>query len=113
MFLMSFIDLQYESVFPINIDREEEIEDYTRFSSRFFLLCNSCFWCASFLRHPSIFSKCPQCSKGEIDCMPTGQDESYNLITVLRKELSSISGLKTAQFSKNEILLIVKKLNCF
>jgi hypothetical protein len=78
MFLMSFIDLQYESIFPINIDREGEIEDFTRFSSRFFLLCNSCFWYASFLRHPSIFSKSPQCSKGEIDCMPIGQNESYN-----------------------------------
>ena len=45
---------------------------------RNFLICKSCFWCASFLNnmHGAI-DACPSCMNTELDSMPLSFDETY------------------------------------
>ena len=53
-----------------------------------FLLCPSCFWCASYLplqmlrtmaaaKNSASLSKCPSCSEGSIESVPVAEDEEY------------------------------------
>lgn len=45
-----------------------------------FLLCNSCFWCASYYHTPSSDSgiaKCPVCHKYDLESMPLSSGEAY------------------------------------
>ena len=46
-------------------------------SERYFLICQSCFWCASYLESEITNTKCPLCDQGKIDCMSVGEDKSY------------------------------------
>ena len=43
---------------------------------RYFLICESCFWCASYVKNQTTFTTCPLCHNGKIDCMPIGQDKN-------------------------------------
>lgn len=45
---------------------------------KYFLICNSCHWCASYFRNGNSLLKCPQCEYDEIECMPIGDDENYS-----------------------------------
>jgi hypothetical protein len=42
-----------------------------------FLLCPSCFWCASCLSPDSSFTKCPSCIEGDIESIPIAENENY------------------------------------
>jgi hypothetical protein len=42
-----------------------------------FLLCPSCFWCASCLPPDSSFAKCPSCSERNIESIPIAENENY------------------------------------
>ena len=45
-----------------------------------FLLCNSCFWCASYYRNSSDknrITKCPACYSDELESMPISSREVY------------------------------------
>lgn len=54
------------------------IKNYPKFAcKKFFLLCNSCLWCASCFKNQNSFPKCPQCEYDGIECMPIGNDETY------------------------------------
>jgi hypothetical protein len=45
---------------------------------RNFLICNSCFWCASFLNNLHDFGDiCPSCKNDNIESMPISFDETY------------------------------------
>jgi hypothetical protein len=44
----------------------------------YFLICDSCLWCASYFGNEMTNIKCPLCHKGKIDCMPIGDDEMYS-----------------------------------
>jgi hypothetical protein len=44
-----------------------------------FLLCPSCFWCASCLSSDSTFTKCPSCTEGNIEPLPIEENEDYRL----------------------------------
>lgn len=46
---------------------------------RLFLICESCFWCASCFRSSYLIHDCPMCYNGKLDCMPIGDDEKYGL----------------------------------
>jgi hypothetical protein len=35
-----------------------------------FLLCNTCYWCASDIGGESKFTKCPSCNSVEVESMP-------------------------------------------
>lgn len=42
--------------------------------ARYLLICESCLWCASYIKNQTTFTKCPLCYNGEIYCMPIGED---------------------------------------
>src|SRR5215207_1124904 len=44
-------------------------------SHRYFALCNSCFWCASYLRHMSTI-RCSSCNTEIIEPIPIRSDET-------------------------------------
>jgi len=48
-------------------------------NERNFLICSSCFWCASYLnsKHRSI-EICPTCNDANVESMPISFDETYN-----------------------------------
>ena len=51
-------------------------QDY--FSHRAFLICKSCFWCASILYDDvRPIKTCPTCMSYELEFMPISTDESY------------------------------------
>ena len=46
-----------------------------------FLLCPSCFWCAScFSPDSASFAKCPSCIEGNIESIPIAENENYRFI---------------------------------
>jgi hypothetical protein len=47
-------------------------------SERNFLICSSCFWCASYLNnmHRSV-ETCPSCNDAKVESMPISFDETY------------------------------------
>jgi hypothetical protein len=53
-----------------------ETTDETRIGANF-LLCSSCFWCASCLSPDSTFTKCPSCTDGDIESLPIAENEGY------------------------------------
>jgi hypothetical protein len=42
---------------------------------RYFLICESCLWCASNIKNQTTFTKCPLCYNGEIDRIPIAADD--------------------------------------
>ena len=50
-----------------------------------FLLCPSCFWCASHLPSPMLrtmaaaipLARCPSCTKGNVKSVPVAENEEY------------------------------------
>jgi hypothetical protein len=43
-----------------------------------FLLCESCFWCASFFNvYREVVSKCPSCNSSCVESMPISHNEVY------------------------------------
>ena len=47
---------------------------------RFFLMCKSCYWCASCLMDDqAYFSICPECLTDKMEWLPISQSECYKL----------------------------------
>jgi hypothetical protein len=42
-----------------------------------FLICESCFWCASILRGGTPVGRCPCCKGGMLESIPIATGESY------------------------------------
>ena len=42
-----------------------------------FLLCPSCFWCASYFNYSKVAIRCPTCRSDNVESMPISNDESY------------------------------------
>jgi hypothetical protein len=42
-----------------------------------FLLCGSCFWCASYLDLCETVEKCPSCMNDKVESMPVSDKEIY------------------------------------
>jgi len=54
-----------------------DTDNYAKLTkARYLLICESCLWCASYIKNQTTFTKCPLCYNGEIDCMPIGEDKS-------------------------------------
>ena len=55
-------------------------EQHITFNERNFLICRSCFWCASYInKMPSVFDACPSCKDVKIESVPVSFDETYRL----------------------------------
>lgn len=64
---------------PSSIQTNQQIDtDGCVKSERYFLICQSCFWCASYLESEITDIKCPLCDQGKIDCMSVGEDKIYH-----------------------------------
>lgn len=44
-----------------------------------FIICPSCFWCASCLKADYVFPMCLQCKNGIVDSLPISDDEFYKI----------------------------------
>jgi hypothetical protein len=42
-----------------------------------FLLCPSCFWCASYFNYSKVATRCPTCSNDNVESIPISIDELY------------------------------------
>ncbi|MDP9288431.1 MAG: hypothetical protein M3P08_09550 [Thermoproteota archaeon] len=69
-----------------------------------FLLCNSCFWCASYLNLRSSFGviECPSCKENTIERMPLSANEvylfDYNRVTGVILEFSNYNKSSTISY---------------
>jgi len=62
----------------VEINQQLEIDNYAKLTKvRYFLICESCLWCASYIKNQTTFTKCPLCHIGKIDSMPIGEDEHF------------------------------------
>jgi hypothetical protein len=56
---------------------------YRRRGDIYFVICNSCFWCASYIStnpddtNNNTQAKCPDCLKGSIESIPVAKNEGY------------------------------------
>ena len=71
---------QLKNVYYDMIKRKVHPEpDQVSYQGRAFLLCKSCFWCASILYDDvQPFRKCPVCMNFELEFMPISNGETYN-----------------------------------
>ena len=56
-----------------------EEQDQRYFDERNFLICRSCFWCASYINKMGSVLACPSCKDVKIESMPISFDETYRL----------------------------------
>ena len=42
-----------------------------------FLLCQSCFWCASYFNYSEVVTRCPTCESNSIESLPISNSEFY------------------------------------
>ena len=60
-----------------SIRAEESNEMKLTFKQPHFLLCSSCFWCASDLNLRGTVEICPSCMNGKVESMPISDNEIY------------------------------------
>ena len=62
------------------INQHQKINTIRRYLDAQFLICNSCFWCASYLSsHSASIENCPTCNNNNIEFIPISQTEGYKL----------------------------------
>jgi len=81
---------------------ESLIESHAIFTGqKYFLICNSCFWCASYFRNYISFTSCPACYRRKVVSLPIGEDENHEVIPSLTKgvelKFSTDIGVKSGQ----------------
>ena len=63
-----------------SIKQHQETNRIRRYHDAQFLICNSCFWCASDISHnPSYIENCPACRSDRIEAIPISQKEAYKV----------------------------------
>jgi rRNA maturation endonuclease Nob1 len=64
-------DFSFSNIKPDIISKEIEVSDKINF-----LLCESCFWCASYFNnYRKVVTNCPICGSKNIESMPISHDE--------------------------------------
>jgi hypothetical protein len=83
----------------VTISRIEALvheNENTFIDAKNFLMCGSCFWCASCLTGDRTMQQCPSCGNTEMQLMPVSDYESYKLdngyINEMVSELWTIEG---------------------
>jgi len=62
------------------INQHQKTNTIRRYLDAQFLICNSCFWCASYLSgHSACVENCPTCKNNNIEFIPISQTEGYKL----------------------------------
>lgn len=52
--------------------------DFNPIKEIYFLLCNSCFWCASYLSK-TLITDCPACRMTTLESMPISNNEEFRI----------------------------------
>lgn len=52
-------------------------DDFSKFRKAHFVICDSCFWCASVLQDGRPASSCPLYNRVMLECVPIAKGESY------------------------------------
>jgi hypothetical protein len=63
-----FITLKLRAAAPVRTRISDEIN---------FLLCQSCFWCASYFNYSEVVPRCPACDSINIESLPISNSEFY------------------------------------
>jgi rubrerythrin len=61
---------------------EEKLRTVRSTTQRYFIICRTCFWCASYIGTIDImnefpFERCPTCNDNKVESLPILYDESY------------------------------------
>ncbi len=71
---------QVKSISKIESPIQEKQKDNTFSRKRCFLMCKSCYWCASCLSaDDGSISICPVCGTNKMDCLSISHSECYRL----------------------------------
>jgi hypothetical protein len=83
----------------VNISKIEMLiheNESTFVDAKNFLMCGSCFWCASCLTGNRTMLHCPSCGNNKMQLMPVSTYESYKLDHgYINGMVSELSGLST------------------
>ena len=55
-----------------------------------FLLCGSCYWCASYFNLRGRVKTCPSCMNGKVESLPISDNEIYTLETFMGTQRDSL-----------------------
>ena len=62
------------------VKQHQKTNTIRRYLDAQFLICNSCFWCASYLAGDFYrIENCPTCRDNRLEFIPISQTESYKL----------------------------------
>ena len=61
--------------------QNQQIGTIRKYHDAEFLICNSCFWCASILSNNAYFEKCPICTGLKLEFTPLSEKEAYTINT--------------------------------
>jgi hypothetical protein len=82
----AYTENEEEIIHTLTSDKEHDNQSknyYTTSHNRmrvkqlYFLLCNSCFWCAPYLYLGKIMDRCPACNNDRLESMPICDKEIY------------------------------------
>jgi hypothetical protein len=62
-----------------NMANKDNVKDTASHQKKYFLLCETCFWCATYLINDdcTTFSKCPTCNNAKVESLPIAKNEYY------------------------------------
>jgi hypothetical protein len=63
------------------IKQHQQIGTVRRFHDAEFLICKSCFWCASILSFNTYYLRCPACKNMKLESTPLSEGEAYSINT--------------------------------
>jgi hypothetical protein len=65
---------------------DKRLKKYQKRGDIYFAICNSCFWCASYISANTldksyyVLTKCPDCPDGKIESIPIDQHEGNTFL---------------------------------
>jgi hypothetical protein len=80
------------SILQTSVEKDEDTNIYNNGSKEsyrqplHFLICDSCFWCASCIRLDALDVKCPSCNGNKVEWMPINDGEIHK-VYYYRKDL--------------------------
>jgi hypothetical protein len=77
MHIIGMLQLSFTQTPLLVAHTEERNEMKLTFKQPHFLLCSSCFWCASYLNFRGTVEVCPSCVNGKVESMPLSDKEIY------------------------------------
>jgi hypothetical protein len=92
----------------------ENIETLQHINKIYFVICNSCYWCASYFGIDDLESlsassshvlDCPICNSHDTELMPIATDESF------RKEYSLTRGMELEFYKTNKVVVRQQSAN--